>query len=549
MESSTGSDSSLNLAEQWLHDCSTKHKTCQASTTGFLPTRLIDIGLDSVPRPRISLGEHIAPGTRYLTLSHCWGRVVPKRLLKEDLGSMMASISYEELSKTFQDAILVTKRLGARYLWIDSLCIIQDCTEDWQRESASMGQIYANSLCNISATAARDGSQGLFFERNPLAVRQVRTQVTINGVKEWYCLYDTDLLRHNVNQAPLNLRAWVCQERFLAPCNLHFTSNQLFWECDEQWTCETFPEAIPKPLLENSIKQHLARNLKLPGGSSSSQVTDSLFMGEWECSDIWLNILYLYGRYALSQFSDKLIAVGGLAALTQRTTKHEYLAGLWWREDLPQQLLWYVPEIRSDPSDQYIAPSWSWASVDEIFHPVRLSPGRENSLIEIADAHIDFVSNNSFGQVKGGHLCIKCNFLTEVYEQPQGNDVGSAGRGSISMHNAKTVLDKADMSVFWDRNNLADTPGTLHLLLVIGYTLRQADSGEETLIRLGGLVLISLVGKVGNFRRCGSFITWFSNSVKRLLDDCRYFDSVAAESGLDYSSDGDGDLVYTITLY
>ncbi|KAH8600698.1 heterokaryon incompatibility protein-domain-containing protein, partial [Bisporella sp. PMI_857] len=77
------------------------------------------------------------------------------------------------LPKTFQDTILVAQRLNISYIWIDSLCIIQDSAEDWQAESAIMGQIYSNCTLNIAAAGASDGSVGLFFERDIRLVKPV----------------------------------------------------------------------------------------------------------------------------------------------------------------------------------------------------------------------------------------------------------------------------------------------------------------------------------------------------------------------------------------
>jgi hypothetical protein len=90
---------------------------------------------------------------------------------------MMDNIDMDELPKTFQDAIVITRRLGARYLWIDSLCNIQDSVEDWENESASMEHVYRNSMCNIAVTSGMDGSVGCLFERNPLRAQACRVRI------------------------------------------------------------------------------------------------------------------------------------------------------------------------------------------------------------------------------------------------------------------------------------------------------------------------------------------------------------------------------------
>lgn len=74
-------------------------------------------------------------------------------------------IPWFELPKTFQEAIALTRKLGVRYLWIDSLCIIQDDHHGWEVESAKMATIYSLSYLTIAATHAADSQQGCFSTR------------------------------------------------------------------------------------------------------------------------------------------------------------------------------------------------------------------------------------------------------------------------------------------------------------------------------------------------------------------------------------------------
>jgi hypothetical protein len=144
---------------------------------------------------------------------------------------MREEIDFSQLPKTFQDAIKFTRAYGARFLWIDSLCIIQDSISDWQQESARMGDKYKNALCNIAATAASDGRVGCFFNRNPLLVQNFRLHIdSFRGHPSTTGLYgfvDGNFWGRNVDNAPLNRRAWVLQEQFLSPRILHCGKNQL----------------------------------------------------------------------------------------------------------------------------------------------------------------------------------------------------------------------------------------------------------------------------------------------------------------------------------
>jgi hypothetical protein len=108
------------------------------------------------------------PTSPYASLSHCWGKIKIITLTEGNLREFLeAEIALSRLSQTFCDAISVAKSLNVRYLWIDSLCIIQDSVADWNVESRTMLQVYQNAYCNIAATHAKNGSGGLFSNRNP----------------------------------------------------------------------------------------------------------------------------------------------------------------------------------------------------------------------------------------------------------------------------------------------------------------------------------------------------------------------------------------------
>jgi Heterokaryon incompatibility protein (HET) len=132
---------------------------------------------------------------------------MPKKLQQDNLLSMKAKIKFSELPKAFQDAMQITKYLGLRYIWIDSLCIIQDSKEDRQREAGLMGQVYSDGGCNISATGASDGSIGLVFDRNPLVIQPFRTRFHGSQVNGSFYPVNASLWADGVDYSPLNRRA------------------------------------------------------------------------------------------------------------------------------------------------------------------------------------------------------------------------------------------------------------------------------------------------------------------------------------------------------
>jgi Heterokaryon incompatibility protein (HET) len=115
---------------------------------------------------------------------------VAYKLTRNNLESIIAGISYLNLTKTVQDAMHATMRLGFRYLWVDYLYIIQNSTPDWIHEAGVMDQIYIQSSCTIAATAAANGNQGLYFQRNPLVVKPRKIQATVNQKRRDYFIME-----------------------------------------------------------------------------------------------------------------------------------------------------------------------------------------------------------------------------------------------------------------------------------------------------------------------------------------------------------------------
>jgi hypothetical protein len=235
----TGSGESWKVARRWLETCFDSHSKCgQTQRPKWMPTRLLDIGTQDSKFIHLCLTDETPGILPYTTLSHCWGEIEIKRLLNDNLTEMIKGIRIDELPQTFQDAITITRRLSIRYLWIDSLCIVQDSSEDWARQSSMMGKVYQNGYCNIAATGAPDGRTGCFLERDPMLAQKCRVKVETPLPKfdlkpGLYDLVPRNLWEHGLSNGPLNKRAWVAQERILAPRMLHFASNQLFWECNE----------------------------------------------------------------------------------------------------------------------------------------------------------------------------------------------------------------------------------------------------------------------------------------------------------------------------
>ncbi|KAL8688973.1 MAG: hypothetical protein Q9218_005243 [Villophora microphyllina] len=258
---STTNDTAVSwyIARQWLQECMQDHALCrQPSSPGLrgLPTRLIELtsgplggrGGCLIPRqnrrvcikPRVCLASELDTSTQYMTLSHCWGGLTMTTLTSSNLVVFQKKIPIAELTKSFKEAMETTVRLGIRYLWIDCLCIIQDSEDDWKRESGSMGAIYENSFCNIAASNAANGDEGLFTSRTLFDIRPclVENEDESYGLTCW--IYeDEEQGRRVFEEGPLSRRAWVAQESIMSPRILHFGAHQMYWQCSVFATCET----------------------------------------------------------------------------------------------------------------------------------------------------------------------------------------------------------------------------------------------------------------------------------------------------------------------
>lgn len=308
----------IDLATQWLSDCDKRHTLCRpASWNPKLPSRLLEIKPESI-RLRNTLG--IPNQTKYATLSHCWGpNGVNFKLTKDSLIDFRTRIRHESLPKTFQDAIFVTRRLALEYLWIDSLCIIQDDPEDWRIESVGMSDVYGNFYINIAASSANDSSEGFLSGH----VGSERLQVTARACKnEQECFQTLEVIPEGmVNQAisrsVLSRRGWVLQERLLSRRTLYFTDTQLFWECDALLACESFVGGVPN--IERVADDHISK------GNLSNE---------------WANILFKYTSCELTQRRDMLVALSGIIKKMENLMQDTCVAGIW-KSDVECQLLWY----------------------------------------------------------------------------------------------------------------------------------------------------------------------------------------------------------------
>ncbi|KAH6871572.1 heterokaryon incompatibility protein-domain-containing protein, partial [Thelonectria olida] len=341
-----------------------------------LPTRVIDVGLKDQDIS-LRVRKPFFPGDKYeqdpdcaqyLILSYCWGRSnETAKTTKSNIQERMKRIDIGSLPKTIRDAIQLTRALGERYLWVDAVCIIQPVdgdNTDWLAEAPRMYAYYGNALCTIAATGAVDSASGSFIERPaqlfPVVSSALRPWVTTATTETVYIHPSTPLWWNAVVSAPLYKRGWATQERALSPRILHWTEHALYWECSGMRASEYRPGGLT--VEESSVHENLQKEVHMNLGSIMKYSRSENLCWAW---------YRFIERYCWTHFtysSDKLVALAGIARRINDHHPDQYAAGLW-SEKLVEGLAWHTRYYTSGGPQRpatYIAPSWSWASVDAI---------------------------------------------------------------------------------------------------------------------------------------------------------------------------------------
>ena len=397
-------------------------------------------------------------------------------------------IPFTRLPPTFADAIQLTDALGLSYLWIDSLCIIQDDPLDWEAESTAMCDVYRGSTINIAASASVDCKGGLFRQRNLLSV----TPCVIRMGDGDYALICGNTTTGPVTREPLGRRAWAVQERLLAPRTVHFTANSVYFECHSGTVSDIDP--FDRYRL-NRVYPNEVNNWETDGKWLRSSGRPNLDL----CVIRWQKVVKTYTDAQLTYESDKLIAISGLAKFFQDLWPDPtitYLAGLWsfkldywllWRRTLSTRD-WKKPKTSC-------APSWSWASVEGSIEWLHIFYWEWNSKIYIIEART-VPPNNPFSSVQGGYIRVRGRMCTTK---------GNQEIAEFLKHN-DLWLDDGDQGA----NRMEDVKG-LFLLLAVRDLAYYRNLTEALVLEYSG-------DQIGQYRRVGYFSAREGEASDDLLD-------------------------------
>lgn len=361
------------FTKESLERCRKTHgKSCQLADVVELPTRVLDVGTDEaslvklyIPRP----GEKSA----FVALSHRWGGDLAIKTTKDTLEAKMRGIELSALPPTFRDAVVFTRGLNIRYLWIDAMCIIQDDQADWVAECPKMGLVYHGATVTIAANMS-DSTRTGFLEADPsaFAKRCQRSQPELAQVIESdgtvTKVYSRVRGDHGPVDSPLRYfgktrylyvrednflvsRAWALQELLLSRRMVHFLPGKMIWACRSATWCECMELDTEDELREYELQAHPNRS-----ELERAILEDSTRL------PMWADLISSYMRKKLTHDTDFFAGLSGLITYLQTLGAGRYLAGIWERE-LLFHICWHFGDSRCQKrTEKYRAPSWSWAS-------------------------------------------------------------------------------------------------------------------------------------------------------------------------------------------
>ncbi|KAI1400944.1 heterokaryon incompatibility protein-domain-containing protein [Hypoxylon fuscum] len=402
--------SAVSTAKVWLENCLSKHQSCSSKVpTAALPSRYLDIN-DGVHDDKIFLRDGGAEiDHRYVALSHCWGTAHQLRTTSTTFQGHKQGIPIHRLPNTFKDAVQVVRALGLRYLWIDSLCIVQDDIEDWRKESGKMAEIYRNAHFVLAAARSDSDQKGFLGPRSrpvhvELAVAKgARLILELLSSSPSAPIHDTTPIDHE----PLSRRAWCLQERYLARRALYYGSRQMLWECGQIRATEDGDfDSVGGDQLQRIRK--------------TAAVKESVFNGLFSHHGFnyvdWYSMITEYTSRDITKDSDRLPALLGLVNAIEVETGDRYLIGLWLG-GLLEGLMWCAStgHLLTRPRN-HTAPSWSWVSVKgevrfPMYHWYELRAnwkGSKASFEPLAEyvSHTFEMHDDGPGQSIDGRLCL-----------------------------------------------------------------------------------------------------------------------------------------------
>lgn len=418
-----GKEKSVERVSRWLQECEANHSTCASISNTALPARLLDVqAMDDKGTLGLRLFETVnGQQYRYICLSHRWGPTTMKtRNTTKTLGYLKEFIDFHQLPANFRRAISLTRELGVQFLWIDSMCIIQegDGGQDWNIESSKMADIYRGA--SLTILMAWDDDDDIFTTPDPnaldkcLRLTDQRESTLFIGTRD----YDQKIggsfahIGEFKSNNSVFTRGWIYQERLLSTKLVTCHREEFTFQCLENDTCECgSPNTTPHPQTEDQkkiIRNKTTHRQHLAGQISRSNFNQKRFQNRWH------EIVVAYMSLNLTMHEDILSAIAGCARALGVFEGQEYIAGLW-KATFSRNLMWYnvEPPKQTKPRPNiWTAPTWSWASMQsgqnigyfngDSGHDINMIEFFPNRAIE--ELRYEKSGKDSFGRLKSAHL-------------------------------------------------------------------------------------------------------------------------------------------------
>ncbi|KAK7471082.1 hypothetical protein VKT23_002497 [Stygiomarasmius scandens] len=470
----TDIDTCVSYTFKCVEGCS-NHDKCPRSAPATLPTRVLDCSDPTQPRLIISdssMREY------YVALSYVWGEDQPHRTTVENIDTYTTLIDQSFIPKTIRDGIMVTHKLGLRYLWVDSFCIMQDSDDDKAQEIAKIRTYFSHAFITIIAASAERVSEGFLHEhpkwnRTPILLPFRCPDGPIGTVR----LYKDEVPPYEA----IEERAWCLEERVLSPRCLLFCSHAVQYECPTERK-----NINGSPLLLEIL---------------STQLPVTTFDSDQETLDrSWHRLLLDYTARKLTKPKDKLDAFGGIAEFFHGLwPDSRYVAGMWTHQ-FPEALLWIS---KGEPRTVYLAPSWSWAAVDGAIHSSTFIKDFDAPAITVLCSVKRYEAtlkrkSNPYGEVTSGLLVLEAGFMQAIWEPDPRNlwpllyRVKEDGESySVQDHLGYYF---ADTTEFWETRHevslvaLLESNNSVYGLVLIPVQDQEVD-GEKVYRRIGMFTL------------------------------------------------------------
>ncbi|KAF7672621.1 hypothetical protein GT037_009122 [Alternaria burnsii] len=425
------SDRTVTNVRDWLKRCEDEqhgyHKICSLSERAYVPTRLIKISgppdqLQLKIVCRDDLEEHDV--SRYVALSYCWGGDQTNKLTQENHGLYKKNIAWETLPKTIQDAAKTAQALGFQYIWIDSMCIVQNSKEDKKAEINQMTKVYAHATLTVVDSRGDRVTEGFLHPRTlPSGTTSIQYRTEDGQTQRLTLLFNH---ASNVEESvAVNTRGWTLQEYLLSRRRLIIGTWSTEWHCRKKDEIHTDGWARSTRMGPSAgIPYHVEDEGWAGPGPFGSKEAESVYSSSFINAAMffsvnpgyppgqvdkvlvcfsWIVIVTSYSKRSVTESEDRILALSGIAERFANLVSGRYIAGIW-ENMMPSCLYWYKFGRPVDRPVKYRGPSWSWISIDgQVEHIFS-----DNCLCEILS--VEYMLENAealYGAVRNATLHIK----------------------------------------------------------------------------------------------------------------------------------------------